>query len=281
MDVRSISVLGCGWLGFPLAQYLVQLGFTVKGSSTERDKFPLLKESKITPFFIKADPQITGEDIDSFFQSKILFLNIPFRRGLKDPTYYKRQIDAVVASVKLSPIEFVIFASSTSVYPESSGEALEGVSFEPDNARSEVLRDIEESLFDCQEFQTTVIRFSGLYGGERQIGRVMAGRKGIPEGEAPVNLIHLDDCIAIVAGILDKNVRGDIYNACSDRHPTREDIYTKSAQHYGLEPPQFEGGPQHRFKIVSNKKIKEKLDYTFKHSDPSVFNYDNTEKRTH
>ena len=75
MDDQSISILGCGWLGLPLAQHLVQLGFSVNGSSTERDKFPFLQQSRIPPFLIEANPQIEGDDIANFLQSKILFLN--------------------------------------------------------------------------------------------------------------------------------------------------------------------------------------------------------------
>jgi 3-hydroxyisobutyrate dehydrogenase-like beta-hydroxyacid dehydrogenase len=36
MDIenKSISILGCGWLGVPLAKHLIQKGFSVKGSVT-------------------------------------------------------------------------------------------------------------------------------------------------------------------------------------------------------------------------------------------------------
>lgn len=271
MDDRSISILGCGWLGLSLARHLVKLGFSVKGSCTERDKLSLLEQSKITSFLIEANPQVEGDNINDFFQSKILFLNIPFRRNLEDPAYYKSQIDAVIALVKKSPIKFVIFASSTSIYPESVAEALEDTVFEPENPRSKVLWDIEQMLLAQKEFQSTVIRFSGLYGGKRKIGRALAGRKGIPEGKAPVNLIHLEDCIGLVTRLIEKNIWSEIFNACSDKHPMREDIYTKAALHYGFLLPQFVDGSLSCKKIVSNAKIKHKLGYIFKHPDPSIF----------
>ena len=194
MDTPSISVLGCGWLGLSLAQHLVRLGFSVKGSSTEQNKLPFLERSKITPFLITAAPQLTGKNIGSFFNSNILFLNIPFRRNLEDPGYYKQQVDAVISFIKPSPIDFVIFAGSTSIYPESIQEAIEDIPLAPDNSRAKILQEIEQALFSQKEFQTTAIRFSGLYGGDPQIGRVLAGRKDVPEGAAPVNLIHLEDC---------------------------------------------------------------------------------------
>jgi len=268
MNTQSISILGCGWLGLPLARHLVRIGFSVKGSSTTPEKLDLLEKSNIAPFFLTAAPQLTGEDADLFFQSKILFLNIPFRRNLENPRYYKQQIDSVISYVESSPVEFVIFASSTSVYPSSLKDAVEGVPVVPDNPRSTVLRDTEQALFGASGFQTTVVRFAGLYGGERQIGRMLAGRKGLAEAKAPVNLIHLEDCVGIVTQIIQKDIRGEIFNGCSDGHPAREDLYARATLHYGLESPQFVDQSQTRFKVVSNIKLKERLNYTFTHPDP-------------
>jgi len=271
MSDRKISILGCGWLGLPLARHLIQIGFSVKGSTTTSNKLSLLQESKIDPFLLEAIPHLTGQAIDSFFQSQILFLDIPFRRGLEDPGFYKQQIDSIITYIEVSPVEFVIFASSTSVYPASIKEAVEDDPIVPDNLRAEILKGVERSLCDNQNFQTTVIRFAGLYGGERKIGRILAGRTGLTEAQGPVNLIHLEDCIEIVTQIIQKDIRDEILNACSEGHPSRQEIYTKAAVHYGLKPPQFVDQPQTRFKIISNTKLKEKLNYTFKRPDPLKF----------
>lgn len=271
MNTPSISILGCGRLGLPLARHLIQLGFSVKGSTTTRGKLSLLAEERITPFLLTAAPQPKGEDIPSFFRSQILFLNIPFRRNLPDPGYYKQQIDSLIPYIESSPVEFVIFAGSTSVYPASAKEAMEDAPCDPDNPRAEVLREVEQSLLGRREFQTTVIRFAGLYGNGRHIGRALAGRKGLSDGRAPVNLIHLEDCVEIVTRIIRRDIRGEVFNACSDGHPAREEIYTRAAFHYGFEPPQFADRPQSRFKVVSNAKLKKMLNYTFKHPDPMRF----------
>ena len=46
-EMISISVLGCGWLGLPLAQRLVNQGYLVKGSSTRQSLIVELKKSNI------------------------------------------------------------------------------------------------------------------------------------------------------------------------------------------------------------------------------------------
>jgi len=271
MNRQSISIFGCGWLGLPLAQHLLALGFVVKGSSTTKENLVLLQESQIKPFHIVLSPELRGNDADLFFQSKILFLNIPFRRNLKRPVYYKQQIDAVIPYINASPIEFVIFASSTSVYRASVKEAVEDTAIVADNPRCEVLQSIEQDLLGQQGFKTTVIRFAGLYGGNRKIGRMLAGRTGLGEAQAPVNLIHLDDCIEIVTRIIQQDTRGEIFNAVSDGHPTRKELYRKAALHYHFEPPEFIDQPQTRVKIVSNTKVKRQLNYSFKYPNPMNF----------
>ena len=42
MQKETITILGCGWLGLPLAQTLVKEGYSVKGSTTTEDKLEVL-----------------------------------------------------------------------------------------------------------------------------------------------------------------------------------------------------------------------------------------------
>lgn len=268
MGTVCVSILGCGWLGLPLGRYLIGQGFPVKGSTTSAAKIRTLQDSGITPFLITCAPRLTGENIASFFQSNILFLNIPFRRDLKDPVYYQDQIASVAAQVERSPIKFVLFAGSTAVYPDSLKEAEEDFVFVPDNPRAKVLYETEHMLLHNRHFHATVIRFGGLYGGGRHLGQFMAGRKELPEAQRPVNLIHLEDCIGIAAQIIEKDIRGEIFNAVGDGHPARKELYTQAALSRGLEPPLFKDESPGSYKIVSNAKVKRRLDYTFRHPDP-------------
>ena len=270
MSATTISILGCGWLGFPLGQYLKSLQYTVKGSTTHPEKISSLEKVGISPYLIHCQPQVVGDHLKDFLEANILFLNIPYQRDLKDPYYYKEQIKSVVASVDSSPIDFVIFASSTSVYPEQDGLALEEQTIIPDDPRAEVLLEIEEMLLRSRHFAATVLRFAGLYGGTRKIGQFLSGKTSLTDGSSPVNLVHLDDCIQIIAQIIQQNVRGDIFNVCSDAHPSRKELYSKAAQRLNLPPPQFDDSSHGRHKIVSNRKLKERLQYQFIHPDPSA-----------
>jgi len=266
---KSISVLGCGWLGLPLAQRMVSLGFDVNGSTTTPEKISLLKEESINPFLIRCDPQIEEEGLEDFFQSKILFLTIPFKRHLKNPTIYQQQIDSIISHVETSNVSYVIFSGSTAVYPDTIGEAFEDKVFEPQNPRAKVLLDIEGSLLNNNHFKSTILRFAGLYGGERLIGRFLASNRIREKTGHFANLVHQDDCVNIVSQIIQKQIYGEILNVCSDQHPTKKDLYTQAALGRGLNTPTFpDAEEQENSKIVRNVKLKKLLNYQFKYPDP-------------
>gem|GEM_PF-4555050 len=73
----TISIIGCGWLGLPLAEFLVQKGYLIKGSTTREEKLDQLKSKGIQPFLFKAfakwDDNVISQrnDIIKLFQSDI------------------------------------------------------------------------------------------------------------------------------------------------------------------------------------------------------------------
>ncbi len=271
MPARSVSILGCGWLGLPLAKHLLHLHYPVLGSTTSAEKIAVLQGCGIRPFLLEATPRLKGEKISPFFNSSLLFLNIPFERHLEDPSFYKKQILSVVEHIHQGRVEFVIFAGSTAVYPQTLKEATEDVVFRPNSARAQVLLEVEQLLLNDPKFKTTVVRFGGLYGPGRPLGRFLAGKKGLSGGEQPVNLIHQQDCVRVVSEIIGHDVRGEIFNAVSDAHPTRKALYTAAAKRAGLEAPEFSSEPRRPYKLVRNDKLKKRLDFVFLRPDPLIF----------
>src|SRR5690606_34435708 len=81
----NISILGCGWLGLPLAKNLLEQGHVVKGSTTTREKMSHLTAAGITPYQIKRYEDGVQGDLSSFLlDTELLIIDIP--PGLrKDP----------------------------------------------------------------------------------------------------------------------------------------------------------------------------------------------------
>jgi len=272
-----VSILGCGWLGRPLGVHLVDRGVQVRGSTTTPDKVEALREDGIEPILLTLDPDLDSPDPTPLFQSPVLILNVPPPRGADDVrTVHRRQIEAVRDAAVEGAVEWVLFASSTGVYPTveqtvteadcppGRPDALPG----PRRATGEALLDVEKLLVDTPEFDTTIVRLGGLYGGDRNPGRFLAGRTDVGRPQAPVNLLHRDDGVGVFATLLDQDVRNEVFNACADEHPTRTAFYTRAAAALGLEPPTFDESDATTGKRVSNAKIKDRCGYQFQHPDP-------------
>ncbi len=268
-----ISILGCGWLGLPLAEHLIRNDFTVKGSTTREEKLPLLREKGIEAYRIILDPDIGGDNISRFLDSDILILNIPPGRHGSVFENHIRQINSVLMALNKLSVKRILFISSTSVYGNNNKEVSESDETNPETESGKALKAAEQLLLDQSAYNPVVIRFAGLAGGDRNPGRFFAGKKQIPNGAAPVNFIHRDDCIGLIHEIIRRDVRGGIFNACADRHPSRSDFYRKTAEDLGLEAPEFVDDESRSFKIINSDKIKKRLEYRFKYPDPMEFTY--------
>ncbi len=260
--MKSISILGCGWLGKPLAVELIKSGYRVSGSTTQENKLHEFKSLGIKPFLIKFDPQLSGSDYHEFFQTDTLIISIPPKRKSGQTDVYIEQMNNVVQEVLKGRISNVLFISSTSVYADG-----DRVVTEIDADPSSYLVQAENILQDQTKFKTTVIRFGGLVGPGRNPGKFLAGKKDVQGGNHPVNVIHQQDCIGIIKAVTEQRAWGEVFNACADHHPTRKGFYTKASAVMQLEAPEFLDADVSRNKEVNCQKLKTKLNYQFVYPD--------------
>ena len=269
---QSISILGCGWLGLPLAAHLNHQGYQIKGSTTSPDKLSMLSEQGIQPYLIRLSPEINEDYHQEFFDSHTLFLNVPPSRRQPDvEQFYPAQIREVLKVAEDSILKNIVFVSSTSVYPSLNREVKEEDAGGELSASGRALLATEQMLLEQQRFQVCIIRFCGLYDQVRNPGRFLAGRKLDSSGKEVVNLIHLEDCIGIISALLKKPAWGEVFNACSDVHPEKESFYTSATRKLGSEPPQFSKTAEPSYKSVDSTKLKQHLEYHFLHPDPQEF----------
>ncbi len=251
--MKTISILGSGWLGLPLAEQLLKRGHPVKASTRSQQRLTAIEAVNAKPYIVDIDR--LREDIQEFLSTDILIVNITS----KNIASYKSFID----QIECSSTKQVIFVSSTSVYKNTNR-----IISESDDAvdRDNPLFQIENLFRSSQRFQTTIIRLAGLIGYSRHPGRFFGERK-IPQPEAPVNLIHRDDCINILAKTIQLEIWGEVFNACADTHPSKREYYSQARQNLGLAVPEFEEPTEQAYKIISSEKIKHTLSYRFKYAD--------------
>jgi nucleoside-diphosphate-sugar epimerase len=265
--MKQISILGCGWLGMPLAKSLLEKGFSVKGSTTSFEKISALESNGIQPFQIElSQTEIKGE-IDSFLEnSEILIIDIPPKlRSISSENFVKK-IENLIPFIEKAKIEKVIFISSTSVYSDAPSTALrvtESTKPNPETESGKQLLATEILLQSNANFKTTVVRFGGLIGDNRHPLHFLAGRKNIENPEAPINLIHQEDCIGIIEAIVKQECWNETFNAVAPFHPTRKEYYTQKAKELGLLLPEFVNSKIAFGKIILSDKVEKVLDYHF------------------
>lgn len=264
--VNSVSILGCGWLGLPLARQLLGLGYRVKGSTTTAAKLTSLQQSGVIPYLIGlTDNEYDLQKLNEFLDTDVLVIAVPPGRTDERKAAYIKLFKTISALIPVAEknIKQLILISSTSVYAESNEEIDEAYPAEPHEPAGIIVREVEQ-MVERFNIPAGIIRFGGLIGPERHPGRFFAGKKNIANGLSPVNLIHLDDAVNIVIRMIETNQTG-ILNACAPTHPSRQDFYSLASASLGLEPPSFI--PE----LISWKRIKcsrlENSGYHFIHPD--------------
>ena len=249
---NNISILGCGWLGLPLALTLTSKGYSIKGSTTSEIKVEILNNNGVQPFII--DLSNRESEFEEFLNSEVLIIAIPSKNiaGFKN----------LISHIENSNIKNILFISSTSVYPNSNSTVTE-----EHLTKKTPLSDIELLFKDNTKLKTTILRFGGLIGYERKPGNFFKNGKAINYPDSFINLIHRDDCIQIIKEIIVKNIWNKTLNACADTHPKKRDFYRKEFKKEGRNNPTFKEFSPNEYKIINSDLLKSILNYNFIYSD--------------
>jgi nucleoside-diphosphate-sugar epimerase len=269
--MKQISILGCGWLGLPLAESLMEKGFLVKGSTTSSEKLSVIENLGIQPYLLALESNNVSGDIETFLQgSETLIIDIPPKLRGNSNENFVGKIATLIPFIEKSKIENVLFVSSTSVYGDTPTalSVTEETKTCPETESGRQLVAVEQLLQTNIHFKTTILRFGGLIGEDRHPIRFLAGRKNLENPKAPINLIHQTDCIGIIMTILrqaqnDKWEWNETFNAVAPFHTSREAYYTQKAIDLGLDLPEFNDESPTFGKTILSTKVENVLGYTF------------------
>ncbi len=266
--MTQISILGCGWLGLPLAKALLDNEFSVKGSTTSIEKLSVLENLGIKAFQIElTETKIQGEVALFLENSRILIIDIPPKLRGDSKENFVSKIKNTIPFIEKSSVENVLFIGSTSVYSDNNSLVTEETELNPDTESGKQLVQVEQLLQRNLNFKTTILRFGGLIGEDRHPIHFLAGRKNIENPNAPINLIHQEDCIGIIQKILCHNrpteVWNETFNAVAPSHPSRKMYYTQKALEFNLALPEFNSENLTFGKTISSSKVGNVLKYAF------------------
>lgn len=262
----QISIIGTGWLGLPLAKYLIQKGYHIKGSTTSESKLIHLSDCKIHPYIIRLNNTKTEGNVSEFLSgSDTVIINIPPGLRKKPNKNHVKEVEHLVRHLEAEHIKKVLYISSTSVYknevhiPSITEANLPNAT---SNSGRQLIA-IEQMLQNNPNFKTTILRFSGLLDAERHPGKSLSRKGELKNGGAPVNLIHKNDCIKIISKLIENDIWNTALNASNPFHPSKKEYYTNYFKTNNLPLPHFNLKEENTGKLIDSSKLVQLLNYDF------------------
>lgn len=260
--MKSISILGAGWLGFSLAEKLLQLNYEVNASTTHVENFSAFEQAGLKPFLVQLND---ADEIDHSFWTETLILSFPPGKS-GDYSSYAIKVENILKQLP-EMCKRVIMISSTSVYPKKTGHWKEDQLFEAETHEAESILNAEEAVLSSNK-QAIILRLSGLVGYERNPARF--GTSRLPANE-PVNMIHRDDAIGVILRLLELEHIQGIFNGCSPAHPSRQAFYTAGAKALGVESPILQTSVDALTRTIDCEKLLALTQYAFQKENPLDF----------
>ncbi|MEP0355131.1 NAD-dependent epimerase/dehydratase family protein [Paraglaciecola sp.] len=265
----GISIVGCGWLGQPLALTLKGFGYNIVASTRSLQKCTTLNDLGLEAVKFELGDDLNIAAVSAIFTSNTLILNIPVGRKAVTPNSFIMQIHSLVEHASRTQIKQVIFISTTSVYGDQDQVITEHSPTMPVTSSGKTNLIIEALVTEAFPKCSTIIRLSGLVNHDRHPANYLAGKSNLPNPNGKTNLIHQDDVIRAIYLVITKNLWGHTLHLSALQHPTRKDYYTWSAAKLALPAPTFIACEQPAAgKEIDATYSLEKLGLTLKYPSP-------------
>lgn len=250
--MKTISILGSGWLGYKLAKYL-KSDFQVRLALRDESKKAKLEKEGFDTFILNENEL---KNLESLLECEYLFINYPPSK-FED---YLGFLNKIYSHKKIKNIKKIFFISSTSIYPNTSNVFKEN---------HKIVNPISKNVFDAEnlvkEKTHVIFRCSGLMGYDRIAGKYFSG-KSLDSKDVKVNYVHANDVLKATLFAIKKDLEG-VYNLCSSFHPSREEVYLSNAIKYNFEKPAFENTKKYEERIIDGSKICER-GFEYDYSNP-------------
>ncbi len=252
MNKEKIGIIGCGWLGYRLAQYLGD-HFEIHTTVTSPDKMDMLLTGG---FHLELVNFETNEHAEWQPWKKLTVLDHII---ITVPLFSKRidndRLQARIRNLSRFISSFqgnLILMSSIGVYQGFTGTVTEAMLPPLEVAGEKEMK----ALFS----QLNILRLGGLMGDDRLLGKYK-----VTEIDNCVNHIHFMDICRIVQILITRKVQSSVYNVTAPSHPSKRAVINEqlSVRDAYLPAP---GG-----KMVVSQKLIDEFGYQFLYPDPRYF----------
>jgi len=260
----KVLVLGCGWIGNIFADQLLKLGYAVYATTTSPNKMEALKEKGITAFLIDFNQPQSPEDYTlNHLSFDLVLISVPAKKKemLATCLHKFKNLSSFLQKITY---HCAVYLSSTGIYPY--------VDY-PIEEENIPIRQLDEKLYQVEQLLSShnpslnILRLGGIFGYNRIPGKHFSG-KNCPVANQPANYIHADDICAVILTIVRQELKHQLFNVVSPKHPLKKELIIKMARKYNYELPLSFQDTMDIAKIVSSKKLTDTLSYTFIYANP-------------
>ena len=257
---RRTLIVGCGYVGLPLALRLQDRGDEVTGWVRSEKSAAELAEKGVERIVIgNVAEEIGWSGAEQKFDA---IVHCASSGGGGVAAYREVYLEGVRQMNRHQPQARRIFVSSTSVYGQRDGSWVDESS--PTEPAAETSRVLVETEREALGAGAIVLRAAGIYGpGRAALFEKFRRGEAVIEGEGLrwLNQIHRSDLIAALVHLLDAGVPGEIYNAADDEPVRLRDFYAWCSEKLGKPmPPHGPVDPKRKRgltdKRVSNRKLR-------------------------
>ncbi|WP_395743050.1 shikimate kinase [Prosthecobacter sp.] len=171
--------------------------------------------------------------------------------------YQSVYVDGMRHLAQAFPAAFLLYTSSTSVYPQANGEEIDETSFaDPDRDTGRLLREAENIALNANG---AVARLAGIYGPGRSfvLKNLLEGKAAVEgnHGQGRIlNQIHADDAAGALAHLVTHRLSG-IYNVVDDAQMTQRQCLERLCPLFGVKMPGTREPDPNRKRGWSNKRV--------------------------
>lgn len=235
--MQRILIAGCGDIGSNLGRQLGAAGYSVWGLKRDPSDLapPLqpLAADLSDPATLQLPPHL---DAVIYSAAAASFSAADYQAAYVDGV---RNLIAALRQARQSP-QKILFVSSTAVYGQCAGEWVdEDTPAQAAGFAGACLRQGERLIWESG-WPASVVRFGGIYGPGRTrlIESVRHASAQRPAGNPLyTNRIHRDDCVRVLAHVLELAVAEPLYLAVDDAPAPLDEVLCWIAEQIGVAPP--------------------------------------------
>lgn len=276
-------VIGCGYVGLPLAVELSRRGHEVYGVCRSYERAVAISKAGVNHIVTDLSEPTALEAVEPAFDWIVNTISSS-KGGLDDyrAVYLEgtRRILRWLEEWQPSPpgdwppgacpagssipLRKYVYTSSTSVYAQTDGSwVTEESAAEPQSETSRVLVETERLLSNAaraKDFPAVILRVAGIYGPERGhlFQQYLRGEVRISgNGSRLINMIHRDDVVAAIIAALERGQPGAIYNVADDEPVTQLEYFRWLGDKLSMPMPPFapEAENATRKRGLTNKRV--------------------------